>query len=422
MSSDIAHRDPTSKQKPLFNGQRGNDAEASEMVAIQPPSLYGEGYKKAREVDPVLADAYIRNMMVGDPLADAAMESMATVDQTKRHRLIEAGMNGDSQELRGAPPALKTFFDALDGAPPFRFDPERAMVGTRAFYRYSDMFFVGLVMSSLLTGLTEGMAKAFYITGRTAGNLRRVRQNTRHIVEVTLPDGLRRYGDGWKHTVRIRMIHAQIRRLLLGSGEWDVPAEGVPLNMAHMALAGTGFSSANLEAVRKLGVQLTEEERDGVMHIWHYVTWLLGVPEELLFSSVGGGEHLRRISHLCELPPGEMAKTVAHGYINTVPEILDVTDPGKQKKLLNTVFKASRALIGNELADTIDYPKQSTLGVLALVRAQRKVKIILSKVLPRATPFALDNFAGMLQRSVYDDIGISYRMPDAVKDRDSSKW
>ena len=38
------------------------------MVAIQPPSLYGEGYKKAREVDPVLADAYIRNMMVGGGL------------------------------------------------------------------------------------------------------------------------------------------------------------------------------------------------------------------------------------------------------------------------------------------------------------------------------------------------------------------
>lgn len=46
-----------------------------------------------------------------------------------------------------------------------------------------------LVMSSLLTGLTEGMVKAFYITGRTTGNLRRVRQNTRHIIEMTLPHG-----------------------------------------------------------------------------------------------------------------------------------------------------------------------------------------------------------------------------------------
>ena len=392
------------------------------MVAIWPPSRYVEGYEKAREVDPVLADAYVRNMMVGDPLADAAMESIAGVDQNARHRLVEAVMNGDADGTREAPQPLKDFFDALESSPPFQFDPERAMAGTRAFYRYSDMFFVGLVMSSLLTGLTEGMAKAFYITGRTAGNLRRVRQNTRHIVEVTLPNGLDRYGDGWKLTVRIRMIHAQLRRLLLDSGEWDVPVEGVPLNMAHMALAATGFSSANLEAVHKLGVRLTEEERDGFMHIWHYVTWLLGVPEELLFSSVEEAEHLRRISHLCELPPGEMAKTVAHGYINTVPDILEITDPAKKKKLLNDVYKASRALIGNELADTIDYPRQSTFGILALVRAQRRMKMILSNVLPSASPLSLENFAGMLQRSVYDDVGISYRMPDAVRDVDSSKW
>lgn len=217
-------------------------------------------------------------------------------------------------------------------------------------------------------------------------------------------------------------MEADSAHLLLNSGQWDVPAEGVPLHASHMALAATGFSSANLEAVRKLGVRLTEAERDGYMHIWHYVAWLLGVPDELRFSSVEEGEHLRRISHLCELPPQETAKAVAHGYINTVPEILGVTEPAPQKKLLNDVFRASRALIGNELADTLDYPKQSTLGVLALVRAQRRMKIILSRVLPGATPLAFENFAGMLQRSVYDDVGISYRLPDAVRDVDSSEW
>ena len=392
------------------------------MHTIQPPSLYVEGYRKARLADPWLADVYVKNMMAGDPLADAAAESMAKFDQAKRHRLVEAAMNGDAGVLREAPQALKDLFDALESRPPFQFDPARAMAGTRAFYRHSDMFFVALVMSSLLAGLTEGMAKAFYITGRTAGNLRRVRQNTRHIVEVTLPGGLERHGDGWKLTVRIRLVHAQMRHLFLNSGYWDVPAEGVPLNMSHMALGATGFSSANLEAVRKLGVRLTPEERDGYMHIWQYVTWLLGVPEELLISSVEQGERLRRVSRLCELPPKEKAKAAAHGYINTVPEILDVTDPAKRKSLLNGVYKVSRALVGNELADSLDYPKGSAFGILPLLRAQRRMKIILSKVLPGAAPFALDNFSGMLQRSVYDDAGISYRMPDAVNDRDSSKW
>ena len=83
---------------------------------------------------------------------------------------------------------------------------------------------------------------------------------------------------------------------------------------------------------------------------------------------------------------------------------------------------AMNMMVGDPLADTLDYPKQSSFGVLALLRAQRRMRVILSKVLPGATPLVLDNFAGMLQRSVYDDVGISYRMPDAVRDIDSSKW
>lgn len=392
------------------------------MGPIKPPSLYAEGYKKAREVDPVLADAYVENTMVGDPLADAAAESLAGFDQNTRHRVVAAVMDDDADGMREAPDALREFFAALEGPSAFAFDPDRARVGARAFYRYSDMFFVALVLGSLVTGLTEGMAKAFYITGRTVGNLRRVRQNTRHLIEITLPGGLDRLGDGWKVTVRIRMIHAQMRRLLLRSGEWDVAAEGVPLNMAHMALAATGFSSANLDLVRKLGVRLTDEERDGFMHIWHYVTWLLGVPEALLFSNEEEGAHLRRISHACELPPGEMSVGVAKGYINTVPDLMDVTDPRKREKLMGDLFRVSRALVGNELANALDYPRGSAFGMLAVVRMQRIMKVILSRVVPGSTPLAAENFFGMLQRSIYDDVGISYRMPDALRDKESSPW
>lgn len=391
-------------------------------MSLKPPTSYVAGYARAREADPDLADAYIEHTRIGDPPADAAMEALAEVDQPTRHRLIDTGMEGDEEGLREAPEALRDFFNAMNSPPPFEFDPEKARIGARAFHRYSDLFFVGLVLASLITGLSEGLAKAFYITGRTAGNLRRVRQNTRHLVDITLPGGLDRLGDGWKLTIRIRLIHAQVRRLLLNSDRWDVPAEGLPIHMAHMALAATGFSAINLQAVRKLGLRLTVEERDGFMHIWRYVTWLLGVPDRLLFRDEDDALRLRRIAHLCELPPGPMAVEVAHGYVNTVPELLGVTDPPKREKLMSVLLKTSRALIGNDLADAFGYPQQSTAGVLKLVRIQRRLQIIRSKIVPGAEPHSVTNFAGMLQRSVYDDIGISYRMPDAVKDTESSRW
>ncbi len=369
-----------------------------------------------------MADTYIEHTMVGDPLADAAVAALDAFDPESAQRFVAAAMDRDERGLTGAPLALREFFDALETPPPFEFAPAKALPGSRAFFRQSDLFFVGLVLHSLITGLTEELAKAFYITGRTAGNLRRVKQNTRHLVEVTLPGGLDRDGDGWKITVRIRLIHAQLRRLLGDSDEWDVEAEGVPLHMAHMALASTGFSAFNLESARMLGVRLTDEESAGFMHTWRYVTWLLGVPESLLWETEEDAHRIRAVAHACESPPGPMGIAVAHGYINTVPELLGVTDPGKAQKLLRLLMRTSRALIGNDLADRLDFPKQSTFGALALVRMQRRFQILRSRIVPGAPSHDFNNFAGMMQRSVYDDAGISYRLPDAVKDTESTPW
>ncbi|MCY4616326.1 MAG: oxygenase MpaB family protein [Chloroflexi bacterium] len=389
---------------------------------MTPPSSYAAGYAQARAINPRLADLYVEHTMIGDPLADAAVAALDDLGPEVAQRLINAGMERDETALREAPYALREFFEALERPPPFTFDPAKALPGSRAFYRHSDLFFVGLVLHSLITGLTEELSKAFYITGRTAGNLRRVKQNTRHLVEVTLPGGLDRDGDGWKITVRIRLIHAQLRRLLTDSDEWDVSTEGVPLHMSHMALASTGFSAFNLESARMLGVRLTDEEAAGFMHIWRYVTWLLGVPEALLWETEEDAHRIRAVAHAFESPPGDMGIAIAHGYIDTVPDLLGVTDPGKERKLLGLLMRTSRALIGNDLADRLDFPKQSTFGALALVRMQRRFQILRSRLVPGAPTHDFNNFSGMMQRSVYDDAGISYRLPDAVKDTESTPW
>ena len=376
-------------------------------------------------MDPELADIYIEHTLIGDPLADAAMASLDEFDRETRRRFINAGMNGDEEGMRNAPAPLREFFDSLD-TPPGLFDPAKAAAGGRAFHRYSDMFFVGLVCESLIAGFTTAVSKTFYLTGRMAGNPRRVQQNTRHLIDITLPGGLDRHGDGWKLSVRIRLIHSQVRNLILGANDWDVAADGIPLHMAHMALAGAGFSAVNLDSVRKLGIRLTREERESFMHIWRYVLWLFGVPERLLssFNSEEEAMHLKEVAYLCEPHPGIEAISMAQDMLNGIPDLVGVNNesPTQRKRFVDALFKTSRALIGNELADALEYPRQSTFGILALVRMQRRMQIIRSKLLPGATPFDADNFMGLMHRSVYDEIGISYGMPDAVRDTESSHW
>ena len=58
-----------------------------------------------------------------------------------------------------------------------------------------------------------------------------------------LPDALKRQGDGWKLSVRIRLVHARVRRLIRTSGDWDEAVYGAPLSAAHLALASANFSA-----------------------------------------------------------------------------------------------------------------------------------------------------------------------------------
>ncbi len=388
------------------------------------PSDYQSGYEEAKKLDAELADVYAAHTIIGDPVAEAAMEALAEYEPKRQQELIRAGIDDDRETFKEAPAALKELFELVSNPPPhIAFDPEKALPGSRVFYANSDMFMLGLALESL-TGLSEGLAKSFYVTGRAVGNLRRFRQNTRHIIEITLPGGLDRNGEGWKLSVRIRIIHAQMRRLLAKSGEWNIPAEGVPLHMAHMAMASTGFSALNLQAARKLGVRMTEAEAEGFMHIWHYVAWLFGVPDPLLkyVNSESSAMYMRKIALACECPAGPMAVEIAKGYIGAIPDILDIKEEEERKKLTRLVFRVGRALVGKERADALEFPKCSTFGVLALLNAHRKIKTTYTRLIKKEGPFRSDNFYSLLQQAVYDDCGISYRLPDAVKEGVSSSW
>ena len=83
------------------------------------PTDYGAGYEQARRVDQEAADTYVAHTLIGDPIMDLVVEELAPLPQEQVHELIQAGMDGDREGLRDAPPLLREFF--LDTPPP---DPD----------------------------------------------------------------------------------------------------------------------------------------------------------------------------------------------------------------------------------------------------------------------------------------------------------
>ncbi len=106
----------------------------------------------------------------------------------------------------------------------------------------------------LVDGFSTLISKSFVQTGRIFDNgVWRLKQNNRHQMEIFWPGGLDRQGDGWKLSVRIRFVHAQVRRLLAQTTEWEHEAWGVPLSAAHMGYAVACFAARTIEHSEALG-------------------------------------------------------------------------------------------------------------------------------------------------------------------------
>ena len=389
---------------------------------LQSPSAYVEGYRKARRYDKALADSYIRHTTVGDPALDPVMEEVSSLPPHHLHRFIKAGIDQEEEGLRAAPQALRGFFENLED-PPW-FDYEAFRPGVRAFHLNTTKILVAFVTGVLIEGFATLIAKSFATTGRVLSPLtarRRLMQNNRHLLEVFFPGGLRRDGDGWKLSTRLRFVHARVRNLLAKSDAWDFDAWGTPISAAHLGFATTVFSMRLLQHSVSVGARFSEEEKESVLHVWRYAGYIMGVPEAILFSSEEHARGIFDVAHMCEPTPDSDSATMANALVGAIPLTAGIEDPEEQAAVKELAYRLSRCLIGNRLANELQFPKTNTLGVLLGYRLKQRFQHLLkSQQLIRS-----ENFCQMLEISVYDEAvlgAMSYRMPDHVRASKSSPW
>ncbi len=392
--------------------------------SMQMPSCYSTRYEKARALDPKRASNYIAHTMIGDPEADAVIEQLAPLGQEKATQFFRAALDKrDASVLQEAPPLVRDFFARME-SPPDWLDLSALTPACRMFHRNSRLVLGAFVGGVLVEGFSTNISKSFFITGRVRDQgIRRLKQNNRHLIEIFMPGGLERDGDGWKLSVRIRMVHAQIRRLLKHSEDWDTGSWGVPLSAAHLGFAITAFSARLLKHMKTLGAEYNDDERKSFMKVWRYSGYLMGIPETILFRDEQDALKLFEIGLMCEPPPALESIVMANSLINSSPLIIGVENPAVRRTLAKQVFNISRALIGDTLADGLMYPAGSTLGVLPWHRLQERCYRLVEKILPgRAQSNNFTRFTSLLEASMFDEAGITYRLPDHVYAEESSKW
>lgn len=229
-----------------------------------------------------LTDVLVRALSRTDPVADAVVEAFAELGPARGRAMLQEALSNGIDSVPDAPTELRTLFAQVDTVPSW-VDFERCELGARVYRRVSFGGVLTLSAYSLMAGYHSAAAiKPLSFTGGLAKRTpRRLAETGRYVVETSRAGGLRRDGEGLHVAVRVRVMHAQVRRMLRASGRWD-EGWGAPINQADMAITAMEFSSMVLRGCRALGYVFDPEESAAVMHLFRYAGDLMGVDEELL--------------------------------------------------------------------------------------------------------------------------------------------
>lgn len=304
-----------------------------------------------------------------DPPADDLISSLRGPEALVTQAMVDdALVHGVSDET---PAPLRSFVRALEVIPSW-VDWGRLERGQRVLMR-----------SGLLGGIVLGARSLIYGYAAPAGNKplvfsgrlevkakRRLAETSRFVQAVLSHGGMRRRGDGFLITARVRLMHAQVRRLILETGRWDEERWGGPINQHDMLATVLLFSSVWVQGLRRFGLHVTRQEADDVIHLWRYVGHVIGVEEALLPDTEAEALQYQRCIEETQGPPDEDS-------IKLVRSLLDIRlrlaknaeEEAQARKMVRVAEGFCRGLLGDDLADQLRLSRTGWRWIVPSVKA-----------------------------------------------------
>lgn len=303
------------------------------------------------------ADALLAQLVASDERADAVVEDFSAKRGSwgQLDRALKEGIDA----VPDAPASLRTLFAHVDQVPPW-VEWDRIERGGKLLFRTSMAGGVTLGAKSLCYGYcSPGGNKPLAFSGRLDGPAvgRRLAETGRFVTTTCTPGGLRRFGEGFAATVKVRMMHAQVRRLLRKAPEWRSDLWGTPINQHDTVATSLLFSAVFIEGVRQFGFRVTRREAEDFLHLWKYSGYVIGAPPELLPDTEDDANVLADIITLTQAPPDEDSRRLVESLIQS-PVTQAPTEDAKQKAQLHVDlgYGFCRTLLGDALCDDLRLP------------------------------------------------------------------
>lgn len=378
-----------------------------------------------------LADKTIADILGDWPEGDVALDApqWARIDTVNRlfgqwtdnQTLVDWKAQGDGVDESMAR-ALDHYVQTAQVLPPWA-DARKIERAEKLFMEHGALSCILLFCSSLPECyVIPDLSSVLHTTGQLEQNTEyRIRSTAAMIFPVMLHGGLSQRGAGVAQVIKVRLIHATIRNLILhgspqsavkqllagGSGYiapqtlpaqggrqamfqtlyargWNLKGDGLPCNQEELAYTLLTFGYIFLRSMRRLGLGLHAAEEEAYLHAWNVVGHVLGIDRALMVETMDQGEALMarmqargRAEPVTPDPRPALGRALMQTMENALPWKMVKPFPE-----LMTRYLCGRAT-AQDLGLNQPVPWLSALlfwGVLLLARA---IDTVLGLVLPR---------------------------------------
>lgn len=327
----------------------------------------------------------------GDPAADAVVEDLAPLPPAERHALIRAALSTGAagEAVPSAPPSLRELVAGARVVPPW-VDWTRIETAGAVFRRAGLLGGATLGLRSLVFGYAAPAGnKPLAFSGRLTEKAdRRLAETGRFVTAVCAPHGVVPGAPGWQISLQVRLMHAQVRRLLLRNERWSSEQWSLPINQHDMMATVLLFSMVFIDGVRMLGLHVGDAEADDYQHLWRWVGTLLGVVPELLPATHAEAARLGEFVHLTQGPPDADSQALVQALLEGPRRRVGARPAGSsdrramrrwqaERRLAETHVAAAnsvcRFLVGDDLADALGIERNSYRHVPRGIRSVMRV-------------------------------------------------
>lgn len=329
-----------------------------------PPSRYRHA-ELARERFGTLADDYSAALSRTDRLGDEAARALRGTAPHVLEQALRAG-----RPVAGAPDALAALLEDLAAAP---VDHDLLDLGAEALGRCEAAYVIAAKQALYWSFAGGASVKPLAWTAelrRPETAARRLAETGTFTVDAARPGRLRPGASAWQSSVRVRLVHARLRRRLLDSGRWDSATWGAPVNLADQAKTLLEFCYLPMRMLRLLGYRFDDGQTAAVHALWHHVGHLVGVPPELNPTGPEGSARLFDLVELTRDPPDDdsralVAAVLASGQagVRSRPERFGAAVGEELERAL-----AWHHLAPAQLA-AVGFPRRRSVGAVPVLRA-----------------------------------------------------